>query len=45
MNNATVRFQLDTRSDIAIIDEQTWKRIAKPYLRKTDKVAKRNIGQ
>ncbi len=31
--------QLDTRSDISIIDEKTWKPVGKPYLDLTRKVA------
>ena len=31
--------QLDTESDISIIDEKTWKALEKPYLYLTRKVA------
>ena len=36
--------QFNTRSDISIIDEKTWKTIGKPYLDLTRKVARSVYG-
>lgn len=45
INGEKVQFQLDTGSDISIINETTWKRINKPRLTKTDKIARGVSGR
>ena len=45
INNVKVKLQLDTGSDISIINEETWKKIGTPLLKKTDKVACRVSGK
>ena len=39
MNNTLVKFQLDTGSDVTLIDEQTWKTIGRLTIRKMGKIA------
>ena len=39
LNDKNIRMQLDTESDIPIIDKKTWKAIGKPFLDLTRKVA------
>ena len=39
INNNKVKLQLDTGSDILIINEETWKKVGKFLLKKTDMVA------
>ena len=38
LNNKVVKFQLDTGSDMTLINEQTWKKIGTPSLSKTEKL-------
>ena len=45
INGEMVRLQLDTGSDISIINEETWKRIGRPLLTKTNKVARGVSGK
>ena len=44
MNSKSVRMQLDTGRDIAMIDEKTWKAIGKHYLDLTWKVTQSVCG-
>ena len=39
MNNKVVKFQLDTSSDVRLINEQTWKKIGRLSQLKTEKIA------
>ena len=39
MNNEDIIFQLDTDSDVTLMNEQTWKKIGRPTLLKTEKIA------
>ena len=38
--NSSIKFQLDSGSDISIINWRTWRKLNKPTLLKTDKIAK-----
>ena len=38
--NNSIKFQLDSGSDISIINWRTWRKLNKPTLLKTDKTAK-----
>ena len=43
--NNSIKFQLDSGSDIAIITWRTWRKLNKPTLLKTDKTAKSVTGE
>ena len=43
--NSSIKFQLDSGSDISIISWRTWRKLNKPTLLKTDKTAKSVTGQ
>lgn len=45
MNNKNIRFQIDTGSDLSIISEDSWKKIGKPTLVRSEKVAKGVTGR
>ena len=45
INGHTVTLLLDSGSDISIIDEDTWKKIGRPKLRETSKMAKSVCGR
>lgn len=39
INDVKIKLQLDTGSDIAIINKQTWRKMGEPSLLTSDKVA------
>ena len=43
--NSSIKFQLDSGSDISIINWRTWRKLIKPTLLKTDKTAKSVTGE
>ena len=43
--NSSIKFQLDSGSDISIINWRTWRKLNKPTLLKTDKTAKSVTGE
>ena len=43
--NNSIKFQLDSGSDISIINWRTWRKLNKPTLLKTDKTAKSVTGE
>ena len=43
--NNSIKFQLDSGSDISIINWRTWRKLDKPTLLKTDKTAKSVTGE
>ena len=43
--NNSIKFQLDSGSDISIINRRTWRKLNKPILLKTDKTAKSATGE
>ena len=45
INGKNVKLQLDTGSDISIINTETWIKIGRPLLKKTEKVARRISGK
>ena len=44
MLNKRVKFQLDSGSDLTLINLQTWKRLGKPTMIKSSKLAKSVTG-
>ncbi|KAK6027119.1 hypothetical protein OSTOST_06856 [Ostertagia ostertagi] len=44
VNNCTVKFLLDTGSDITLLNEKTWKKMGSPTLEKTNVVVKNASG-
>ena len=45
IQNKKVKMQLDSGSDISIINTQTWKNIGKPTLLKSNKIARTVTGR
>ena len=45
MLNKSVKFQLDLGSDLILINLQTWKRLGKPTMIKSSKIAKSVTGE
>ncbi|GAB1600223.1 uncharacterized protein K02A2.6-like, partial [Argonauta hians] len=45
LNGHKVKFLLDTGSDLTVINEQAWKRIGSPVLRRTTKIARGVSGK
>ena len=45
MLNESVKFQLDSRSDLKKINLQTWKRLGKPIMIKSSKIARSVTGK
>ena len=43
--HCSIKFQLDSGSDISIINWRTWRKLNKPTLLKTDKTAKSVTGE
>ena len=43
--NSSIKFQLDSGSDISIINWRTWRKLNKPTQLKTDKTAKSVTGE
>ena len=44
MLNKSVKFQLDSGSDLTLINLLTWKRLSKPIMIKSDKIARSVTG-
>ena len=43
--NSSIKFQLDSGSDISIINRRTWRKLNKPTLLKTEEIAKSVTGE
>lgn len=45
IENIRIKMQLDTGSDVAIVNEETWKYVSKPKLSKSIRVAHGTVGK